>query len=242
VNCHPEHSRRARLPRRPPFSPPAPRVSREPNRLSPLHLLPSRLPRASMGRPRLSLLNLCALCGLPSVTSVLNERGHADPFLFQSLPHSFAQRRSPNPFPINHLRTLSIITEGVPPHPERSILHTYFHFRYTFPSSVSCNSFICQSYENCRDVGVFFPIWNRALPSCEPACAGTPPVTDSPPDNLSVAHPWGLRQDGIAPGAGLPCRLQVQNPMQHPSPKAHPRATRRSRARTRCEKREGIPS
>jgi phosphoserine aminotransferase len=35
-----------------------------------------------------------------------------------------------------------------------------FHLPYTLPSSVSCNSFICHSYENTGGVGLFFPFWN----------------------------------------------------------------------------------
>src|SRR5207245_1988004 len=37
-----------------------------------------------------------------------------------------------------------------------------FHSPYTLPSSVSCNSFTCHSYENTGGVGVFFPIWNSS--------------------------------------------------------------------------------
>jgi hypothetical protein len=39
------------------------------------------------------------------------------PLSFLMIPHSFAQRRTPNPFAINRLRTLSITIEGVPPSP-----------------------------------------------------------------------------------------------------------------------------
>jgi hypothetical protein len=42
------------------------------------------------------------------------------PLCFQTLTHSFAQRRSRNSFFFNRLRTLSITTEGVPP-------SRYFH-------------------------------------------------------------------------------------------------------------------
>jgi hypothetical protein len=35
-----------------------------------------------------------------------------------------------------------------------------FAFPYTLPSSVSRNSFICHSYENCRGVYQQFPFWN----------------------------------------------------------------------------------
>src|SRR6266481_10196009 len=36
------------------------------------------------------------------------------------------------------------------------------HSPYTLPSSVSCKSFACHSYENTRGVGVFFPFWNSS--------------------------------------------------------------------------------
>ena len=41
------------------------------------------------------------------------------------------------------------------------------HRLQTLPSSVSCKSFVCHSYENTGGVGVFFPFWNSfrsALP------------------------------------------------------------------------------
>jgi hypothetical protein len=39
------------------------------------------------------------------------------------------------------------------------------HLPYTLPSSVSCKSFVCRSYENTGGVGVFFPFWNSPLPN-----------------------------------------------------------------------------
>ena len=36
---------------------------------------------------------------------------------------------------------------------------TIFHSPYTLPSSVSCKSCICHSYENCRGVHQQFPFW-----------------------------------------------------------------------------------
>src|SRR5207244_1159168 len=39
-----------------------------------------------------------------------------------------------------------------------------FHSPYTLPSSVSCNSFVCHSYENCRGVYQQFPERNRPAP------------------------------------------------------------------------------
>src|SRR5882762_7956638 len=40
-----------------------------------------------------------------------------------------------------------------------------FHSPYALPSSVSRNSFVCHSYENCRGVYPKFPVWERA-PYC----------------------------------------------------------------------------
>jgi hypothetical protein len=39
-----------------------------------------------------------------------------------------------------------------------------FHLPYLLPSSVSCNSFVCHSYENCRGVYQQFPFWNEFTP------------------------------------------------------------------------------
>jgi hypothetical protein len=39
------------------------------------------------------------------------------------------------------------------------------HSPYTLPSSVSCKSCICHSYENTGGVGVFFPFWNAPFAS-----------------------------------------------------------------------------
>src|SRR6266478_9912218 len=46
---------------------------------------------------------------------------------------------------------------------------SFMHLR-TLPSSVSCKSFACHSYENCRGVYQQFPIWNAPRP-----CRGTRP-------------------------------------------------------------------
>src|SRR6266478_4170978 len=37
------------------------------------------------------------------------------------------------------------------------------HLPYLLPSSVSCNSFVCHSYENCLGVYQQFPFWNSPL-------------------------------------------------------------------------------
>src|SRR6266705_6676760 len=41
---------------------------------------------------------------------------------------------------------------------------SFMHLR-TLPSSVSCKSCVCHSYENCRGVYRQFPIWNAPRPS-----------------------------------------------------------------------------
>ena len=50
--------------------------------------------------------------------------------------------------------------------PTRSIPRVFQHFR-TLPFSVSCNSFVCHSYENCQGVYQFFPFWFTQSGSCE---------------------------------------------------------------------------
>jgi hypothetical protein len=48
--------------------------------------------------------------------------------------------------------------------PSGPLFYLAFHLPYALPSSVSCNSFICHSYENTGGVGVFFPFWNPLTP------------------------------------------------------------------------------
>ncbi len=45
-------------------------------------------------------------------------------------------------------------------------LFSFMHL-HTLPSSVSCKSFACHSYENCRGAYQQFPIWNAPRPSRE---------------------------------------------------------------------------
>ena len=66
------------------------------------------------GRTRAFPLSLRALCAPTSVTSVLEKLYSPYLFLFQSVPHSFPQRRTPNSFAINRFRTLSITMGGAP--------------------------------------------------------------------------------------------------------------------------------
>jgi hypothetical protein len=42
--------------------------------------------------------------------------------------------------------------------------HLASHLPYALPSSVSCNSLVCRSYENCRGVYQQFPFWNALTP------------------------------------------------------------------------------
>src|SRR5258708_37206486 len=63
---------------------------------------------------------------------------------------------------------------------------SFSHLPYALPSSVSCNSFICHSYENCRGVHQQFPFWNSpARFSLFPWCLSS--ISCSPPPrNLCV--------------------------------------------------------
>jgi hypothetical protein len=54
------------------------------------------------------------------------------------------------------------LRHGVPKNPPLGVHpQTSSKVPYTLPSSVSSNSFICHSYENCRGVYPFFPFWHR---------------------------------------------------------------------------------
>src|SRR5260370_8967036 len=57
---------------------------------------------------------------------------------------------------------------------------TNFHSPYTLPSSVSCRSGVCHSYENTGGGGVFFPFWNSLV-----SCSGFDPGNE----RLSKASP-----------------------------------------------------
>ncbi len=82
-------------------------------------------------------------------------------------PFSFTSLTTCNPFTLNSFAdphtlnpVLSILYkkrwgEGVIPGRTSAI----FCFPYTLPSSVSRNSFVCHSYENCRGVYQQFPFW-----------------------------------------------------------------------------------
>src|SRR4029077_19431966 len=76
--------------------------------------------------------------------------------------------------------------------PFRSSTSSISHLPYTLPSSVSCKSFACRSYENSRGVGVFFPFWY--LPTRRPLSVLTLPFpTKCLPFNLFAdPHPLSL--------------------------------------------------
>src|SRR6266571_6467096 len=84
--------------------------------------------------------------------------------------------------------SLNLKLQPVVPSPQRPVasLLPYFaffkpfsfmHLR-TLPSSVSCKSCVCRSYENCRGAYRQFPIWNAPRP-----CRGTRPCR-----NPSILH------------------------------------------------------
>src|SRR5712664_3507073 len=50
------------------------------------------------------------------------------------------------------------------------------HLPYPLPSSVSCNSFVCSSYENTGGVGVFFPFRHSSLATVPNSFSKTPAV------------------------------------------------------------------
>jgi len=103
------------------------------------------------------------------------------PLCFQALPHSFAQWTTPISFSFNRFHTLSIVMGGGGI-PSAKNLNHHFNFLMTslpitrrppvfssFPFkglrtlsfSVSCNPFVCHSYENTGGVYQLFPFWNQ---------------------------------------------------------------------------------
>ena len=57
------------------------------------------------------------------------------------------------------------------------------HLPYLLPSSVSCNSFICHSYENCRGLYQQFPFWNSS-----------PNLQIEPPSQFAVRRSRSCRE------------------------------------------------
>jgi hypothetical protein len=93
--------------------------------------------------------------------------------LLRTLLHVFAlfcARQKLNPFLFKRFRTLCPKTPGVTSFkikvfvaPRVSSIpcsRSISHLPYTLPSSVSCKSFACHSYENTGGMGLFFPLWN----------------------------------------------------------------------------------
>src|SRR6266481_1061206 len=62
-----------------------------------------------------------------------------------------------------------------------------FHSPYTLPSSVSCKSSACHSYENTGSVGVFFPFWN-SLVGCWGFDPGNECLSKSSTDCRQLSH------------------------------------------------------
>src|SRR6266849_6098776 len=62
-----------------------------------------------------------------------------------------------------------------------------FHCPYTLPSSVSCKSCACHSYENTGGVGVFFPFWN-SLVGCWGFDPGKECLSKSSTDCRQLSH------------------------------------------------------
>jgi len=62
-----------------------------------------------------------------------------------------------------------------------------FHSPYTLPSSVSCKSSACHSYENTGGVGVFFPFWN-SLVGCWGFDPGNECLSKSSTDCRQLSH------------------------------------------------------
>ncbi len=62
-----------------------------------------------------------------------------------------------------------------------------FHSPYTLPSSVSCKSSACHSYENTGGVGVFFPFWN-SLVGCRGFDPGNECLSKSSTDCRQLSH------------------------------------------------------
>src|SRR5258707_6621969 len=64
-------------------------------------------------------------------------------------------------------------------------------FPYLLPSSVSCNSFVCHSYENCRGVYQQFPFWNSPIKSPVQLTCWT--ISDPYPlSSHTLAHSFAL--------------------------------------------------
>jgi hypothetical protein len=66
------------------------------------------------------------------------------------------------------------------------------HLPYTLPSSVSCNPFICHSYENTRGVEGFFPFWNS------PSSPEVPYLPTSLPPYLVAAKLGKVNRSGAS--------------------------------------------
>jgi hypothetical protein len=118
------------------------------------------------------------------LSSVVNDRPHLPrasrrPHSNELFPFSFTSLTICNSF------TLNLFADPHPLNPDASILYKNIGggqaailasnfqrsnlptipasgFSYTLPSSVSCNSFVCHSYANCRGMYEQFPFWDSS--------------------------------------------------------------------------------
>src|SRR5713101_4424682 len=103
------------------------------------------------------------------------------------------------------------LRHGVPKNPPLGVHpQTSSKIPYTLPSSVSSNSFICHSYENCRGVYPFFPFWHcqsqvtnhespflpplsfQSLTNCPRFATHSEPLSFQPITNCSICKSFVL--------------------------------------------------
>ena len=76
----------------------------------------------------------------------------------------FALNLFADPHPLNPVPSIFYKNAGGErSHPTLPTLSRISHLPYTVPSSLSCKSFACHSYENTGDLWVDFPFWNTSL-------------------------------------------------------------------------------
>jgi hypothetical protein len=96
------------------------------------------------------------------------------PFPFQSLPYSFRHNGGCTPSRFIFFLSSALLSclarasretvrDFALPRKTRICKSFVFRSLHTLPSSVSCNPFICHSYENNRGMYQLFPFWNSSL-------------------------------------------------------------------------------
>jgi hypothetical protein len=94
------------------------------------------------------------------------------------------------------------------------------HLPYTLPSSVSCNPFVCSSYENTGGVGVFFPFRHSSLAPRHSSLATLPNSFTKTPamgrDPHSLLH-YLLLPYLVAPSSHQ-SRISSHHPLYHSTP------------------------